>query len=284
METKEDFIKNVKEFVSKNKFGLQVLGVASALFCIVVPVIINIAYDVGKYHPLFKTYWGASDILSYYGTLLGASATIIAVTWTIITSKNAAEIDRKNQMILNNRNLSLKYATDFIDAIDYKVISMEIIKFVPELTEMLNNKNNIELQKIRLFVKSLMDIGNDINTAFAKYQLFENIENTSIFEEIWNYKESYYKDIMKFVKILEKTMGSLNDQLKNYDNEKIEEFLENYQTEIKKLKIGLIDEQKIYENKYSDKYKELLRLVRLSIPEIEVNDYAQEKGSSSQDN
>ena len=59
----------------------KVIFVIVILFLIVgIPLIINELYKVNSG---YITMWGASEVLSYYGTILGAGATIIAVYFTI---------------------------------------------------------------------------------------------------------------------------------------------------------------------------------------------------------
>ena len=59
-------------------------AVTAVLFIIGGPIIINELYKTGKG---YLTLWGAADVLSYYGTLLGAVATIVAVVLTIRFTK-----------------------------------------------------------------------------------------------------------------------------------------------------------------------------------------------------
>lgn len=61
------------------------LSILGFLFLAVgVPLIINSCY---KATPVFVTKWNAEDVLSYYGTLLGAVSTILALVCTISFTK-----------------------------------------------------------------------------------------------------------------------------------------------------------------------------------------------------
>lgn len=86
----------MKERIKTKRFWLSCLAV---VFLIVgVPILINESYiPSGGY----ITKWGAAEVLSYYGTLLGASATIIALYFTIkstraqITSERYISVKRE---------------------------------------------------------------------------------------------------------------------------------------------------------------------------------------------
>ncbi len=58
-------------------FGFLILAIG-------VPLIINGCY---KATPVFITKWNAADVLSYYGTLLGAVSTVLALVYTISFTK-----------------------------------------------------------------------------------------------------------------------------------------------------------------------------------------------------
>lgn len=49
----------------------------------IIPIIINEAYRYGALHGGYITMWDAADMLSYYGTILGAVVTIIVLALTI---------------------------------------------------------------------------------------------------------------------------------------------------------------------------------------------------------
>jgi len=79
----------------KNKHNaktiLIVIPLAAIALIVGVPLIINESY---KMNSGYTTCWGASDVLSYYGTILGATATIIAVIMTIRFSKKQQREER----------------------------------------------------------------------------------------------------------------------------------------------------------------------------------------------
>ena len=66
----------------KKKKWLIVLAVMAIVLVLVIgiPLIINKLYKMG---PGFVTVWDGADMLSYYGTLLGACGAVIGVYWSI---------------------------------------------------------------------------------------------------------------------------------------------------------------------------------------------------------
>lgn len=70
--------------------GLMII-LAILIFTIGVPIVINECYKVNSG---YITFWGAADVLIYYGTISGATATIIAVVCTIRFSKKQQMEDR----------------------------------------------------------------------------------------------------------------------------------------------------------------------------------------------
>lgn len=82
-------MKPLKDRVNTKQFWLGCLVV---VFLVVgVPILINESYiPSGGY----ITKWGAADVLSYYGTLLGALATIIALYFTIKSTRTQITSER----------------------------------------------------------------------------------------------------------------------------------------------------------------------------------------------
>lgn len=67
--------------MKKKKFVLVFLGIMLVLFLTVgVPLLINWLYSLP---PMVQTHWSAADVLTYYGTLLGAAVGILTLYFTI---------------------------------------------------------------------------------------------------------------------------------------------------------------------------------------------------------
>lgn len=65
--------------------------VAVVFFLIGIPLIINEAY---KFNSGYITLWGASDVLSYYGAVLGGGSTLIALLATISFTRRQLKRER----------------------------------------------------------------------------------------------------------------------------------------------------------------------------------------------
>ena len=85
----------MKKFWHKNKKTITstvLITVILIFFVFVVPIIINWMYKTPARLPIFAMSWEAKDVLSFYGSILGAAATIIALTKTIkFTRENQRE-------------------------------------------------------------------------------------------------------------------------------------------------------------------------------------------------
>ena len=76
----------------KKKIIFSIIAAVVAFFFVIgVPFIINELYKIGNG---YITLWGAADVLAYYGTILSAAATILAVVLTIRFTKR--QIQREN--------------------------------------------------------------------------------------------------------------------------------------------------------------------------------------------
>lgn len=67
-------------------------ALAMALFAIAGPFVINWCYQCDAV--IITTKWGAADMLSYYGTLLGATATILTLACTISFTRKQIQRER----------------------------------------------------------------------------------------------------------------------------------------------------------------------------------------------
>lgn len=138
-----DDLERIKTLVSKNKVGFGIL--LGTIMGIGGPFVINYAYSASDKY--FFTLWNAQDMLSYYGTLLGAVATIIAVTWTINFNRESAEKDRRLSEKNNFRNYGIQICIDYLELCNHKRIS-DLINDISKS----DLKNNVS--KYNLYVKS----------------------------------------------------------------------------------------------------------------------------------
>lgn len=97
--------------MSRKKF-ITLIFFAVLFFLIVVPICINECYKIG---PGYITKWGAADVLSYYGTTLGATATATAMVATITFTRK--QIDRDSYLKSEKEKWS-KIEAVFIDALN----------------------------------------------------------------------------------------------------------------------------------------------------------------------
>lgn len=116
------------------------LAIAGALFLIAgVPIIINELYK----RPGYVTMWSAADMLGYYGTILGAVATIGALAGTIWFTKKQVQREsylHREKERWNQIESMFSYILDIINP----------LKVVKETTGISQNERRIQVAKNQL--------------------------------------------------------------------------------------------------------------------------------------
>lgn len=97
--------------MSRRNF-IALIFVAIIFFVITVPIGINECYKIGSG---YITKWNAADVLSYYGTVLGATATATAMVTTITFTRK--QIDRESYLKTENEKWA-KIESVFADALN----------------------------------------------------------------------------------------------------------------------------------------------------------------------
>lgn len=104
--------------MGSHKWNKKWLICLSSFIAIIIPFIINEAYKYGEITGKgYVTAWTASDVLSFYGTLLGAVATIIVLIITIKHNQKLLQISKKEQRIRENFQREKEIADDIINII-----------------------------------------------------------------------------------------------------------------------------------------------------------------------
>ena len=74
-----------------------------------IPIFINEIYNIGWY----VTHWGATDVLGFYGSVLGGFATLIAIYITIIRENKIRREENVKQEKERNRQMAIQREADF---------------------------------------------------------------------------------------------------------------------------------------------------------------------------
>ena len=88
----------MKKFWRKNKKRIGKIVAwyfVAIVFIFIIPIGINWVYKTPAALPIFSMDWEAKDVLSFYGSLLGAAATIIALKETINFTRESQKEERK---------------------------------------------------------------------------------------------------------------------------------------------------------------------------------------------
>lgn len=161
---------------------------------IVGPIVINQLYTHGKIYGGYVTLWDAADLLQYYGTLLGASATIIAVTWTIKFTRESAEEDRKMSKNNSFRDHGIKLCFELIEIVSYKNIIDIINKH--KIDEFSSAKKYNEA-----IVNEISNLDRCILERFIKFYTFHPFLSDIKKAEIVNAEDGCYKILDELKKI-----------------------------------------------------------------------------------
>lgn len=89
---------NMRNFWEKHKKQIKkifIWYVVAIVFIFIVPLGINWIYKIPATKPLFAMDWEAKDVLAFYGSLLGAAATIFVLTETINFTRENQKEERK---------------------------------------------------------------------------------------------------------------------------------------------------------------------------------------------
>ncbi|KNZ40684.1 hypothetical protein [Acetobacterium bakii] len=141
--------------------------------------------------------WEAADVLSYYGVLLGAIATIAAVVLTINYSRKSAEKDRQLSENNNYRNYGIQYCTDLLDICNYLRIT-DIIQNASILI-IKNEQDKYYYGDYNFAIKTgLVSLKSSMTNAYSKFIKFH-----------FNLLNSEKKEILEFIKIFNEITDTL---------------------------------------------------------------------------
>lgn len=122
-----------------------------AVFAIAVPIGIDIAYKRPSLFPVFDVAWEAKDALAFYGSLLGAVATIFALRMTILFTRENQKEERRLSIMpyLETHKSEYKDIDNIPDAqgIIYLRINKDLITYQGALPEDISDlkRRQIEL-------------------------------------------------------------------------------------------------------------------------------------------
>lgn len=219
----------------KNKIYIGVfLGVFFALIC---PIMIN------KYFGL----WNASDALSYWGTLLGAVATIIAVIWTIDYSKKLSEKERKHTENTNYKNCGMQICFDFIELCSYK-------KIIDIINKTSNDGifNDVTSYNFRVS-EELEDLSRCFLEVFMKFITFHPNLTLEQKNEITSF-EIWFSNLIEKIEPLLKCTES-NIMPEGFNGEKIEKLIKELNK--KNTSLHILMQEIIFNYDYSIDFNEI---------------------------
>lgn len=128
----------------KNK---KIIILVSVILVVIVPIFINLSFKV-YLAPLFTAEWGAGDLLSYYGSLLGGIITLVGVVMTLNYQTKQSEADDaiKYKPILKLSAVDVEYI-GFMGRREVKIM-FPFYAF---------NHDEYKIQKEKLFYRQMED-------------------------------------------------------------------------------------------------------------------------------
>lgn len=211
----------------KLKYALG--GVIAITFIVGIPLVINESYKVGKG---YITLWDASDVLSYYGNLLGAIVTAGVFAGTIIfTHKQIQKQDYENR-----EKEKWKQIDTVITSALEQIHPLQIAKITAKGTQVEAGQVLAELAEYGMNAKGALDMVNCYVTEDDYKRIEPLIDNivkvidkccriSNEYSELYNWIiQGKSRDIS--VELLKK-----QEQIHNeISNEKIEEYRKNINT------------------------------------------------------
>ena len=160
-------------------------SVVGLFFTIVVPLAINYAFTIPASFVLFEVDWEAKDALGFYGALLGATATILALHKTIKFTSESQREDRKLSIkprletkLKDCKNIIFSLTEQNFIFVDYNKGYVESSESLPsELSDIL-----ILIERVKQRSSGSSDFGKNLDNFVVTS--FENI--------IENYKKKHF--------------------------------------------------------------------------------------------
>lgn len=224
----------------RKKLIYVLLGFIFFMFAVGIPVVINESYKVGRG---YITLWNASDVLSYYGSLLGATVTAVVFAGTVIFTRK--QIQKQDY---ENRERGRWNRIDEVVTLALKQIHpLKISKITAQGTQVKTGVILTELAEYEMNAKSALDMINCYVTE-NDYKRLEpliiNILNT--IEKCCKISEAYSEQYSWII-----------------------------QAEERKLSLRLLEEEEKKPNSISEKEIEEYKRRIESIPEFEINIFNQ---------
>jgi len=189
MKSKKNLVYDMKEFFQRNKKSVRkFIGWCSItiFFMFVIPILINWAYATPAFLPIFEMKWQGADALNFYGSILGAAATIYVLRKTIKFTIDNQREERKLSIKPYLETYKYRY-TDFEDLpTERNVVYLEVypdvvtyqgglpedISLIIDLKNRGDYKENYNVKLDEVLYKAQMD-----NYLQEKYLLYYEISN-----------------------------------------------------------------------------------------------------------
>lgn len=207
------------------------LGVAFGLMAIVlvfrIPVLIDLHFRYLKLIDHCNTTYTSSDILQYYGILLGAAAAIVAVLMTINYSRKTSEESRIEVINAEYRKIGIDTCLKMIDIFSIQTFKEYREKIINEETTNLDNDLKMTKYEADILIKNFKNIYHDL-----EYDI----------EEFYQW---YHSKIYVFLNKYEKIDSSDIVELSSF-NADIEKLRDEHEKKYETVRAFIIDTMTTY--------------------------------------
>lgn len=244
----------------KPAWKITLLIVIMFILIIGVPFLINEAYKAGNG---YITMWSAEDVLSYYGAILGATATIVALVFTILFTKKQIQRDAylKNEtdkwrqiestigkilneidpMIMMKRGMNTKFTNPSHAINQYSKYSMSCRIATDQL---MTRVNTIDFKRIAKLVKQIQEVADKLFQLSQKkidqYNKQQQLQKREITLKLLSVEKQYpgslpTSEVEKHWETIRMTDGICLEEINNAMIEINKEFCNIYNKEFRSL-------------------------------------------------
>lgn len=150
----------------KNKFVNSLLWfIVGVFFTIVIPLVINYVFTIPASSPWFAVDWEAKDALAFYGALLGATATILALHKTIKFTSESQREERKLSIKPRLETRIKDYTDSVLNLNDQSFVFVDFSNAIVSSSENLPS----EIKDIIILIERAKQTKQNVNRQVDKY-------------------------------------------------------------------------------------------------------------------
>jgi len=222
---------------------------------ILIPLIINIFFKIQSPCYLFSAEWSAGEFLGFYGTVLGAVVTIVAIITTIKITKKQNEIQHKHFIAEYRKNLiDDKYEKIFAQLqLIKEVILLEVLKDDNFWDKLTHRAFNNYFDKVVQCIKYLRTVKKTDDQTEQDFVQFSSAILQMILEK--------YADFCQKALDAQNDLTNYNIEKKNYED-KQRGLNSTPESKMRKIQMQLSNIEQTPDNEFSNKQPKTVDEIR----------------------